>query len=158
MIMTKKITTSSIVIFHKDTWLYNAQGTSGDRVVILRDGYEPREPLEAWNDEVLNLEDGLTFLLQDTCPNFFCDKHDEPGEHDIVGAHVLLSPAEHDIRTGEEVFLIPLCRSCNSSGPDKDIYLTRDTPALRLIWNVTDVERTHADRIIRRNTGRSTLV
>ena len=44
-------------------------------------------------------------------------------------------------QTGEEVYIVSLCNSCNTSGPDMDIVLDEDVAGLRLIWNESDVKK-----------------
>jgi hypothetical protein len=131
-----RTTESPVTIFHAGTRLYNAKGTTGDRVVNLSsyDKIEARNLLEAWQD--------LTgSILPIECPNKCCAAKNKNARFNLVGAHVLKSHAEHDIRTGEEVYIVPLCNSCNTSGSDMDIVLDEDLAGLRLIWNESDVKK-----------------
>lgn len=107
----------------KGDCFYNAAGTSDSLVEI--DG-EEYIPIEAW--EEATGKDRPT-----ACPNHFC-KAKTKNDKEIVGAHVIREYQEEAIVEGQTCYIIPLCKSCNSSGVDKDIMLTRDVPIIELEW------------------------
>ena len=109
------------------TQLWNAPKTSGDVIRVLDSSGEViREysvMLEAWEEITGESREEIA-----VCPNEECEGEDP---EDLVGAHVLEYPQDK-LRKGGEVLLIPLCRGCNSSGPDKTIILDRDITAVVL--------------------------
>lgn len=111
------------VMAKKGDCFYNAPGTSDSLVEI--DGAE-YIPIEAW--EEATGKDRPT-----VCPNFFC-KAETKNDKQILGAHVLIDYQEEDISDGQICYIIPLCKSCNSSKINKDIMLKRDIPIIELEW------------------------
>lgn len=107
----------------KGDFFYNAPGTSDSIVEI--DG-EEYYPIDAW-------EEATGEDRPSSCPNHFC-KAKTKNDKLIVGAHVISEYQEEDISDGQTCYIIPLCKSCNSSGIDKDIKLKRDIPIIELVW------------------------
>ena len=124
----------SVVSFPKGRRFYNAIGTIGDRVVVMNnsDKIKPKELLEAWQEET-------QCSLPSVCPNKHCT-----GKNDrfyLVGAHVLTSPATSKIQNGDIVYIVPICRSCNSSEAQKEIELIEEVKGLCLVWDQSDVKK-----------------
>lgn len=107
----------------KGDCFYNAPGTSDSIVEI--DG-EEYYPIDAW-------EEATGEDRPSSCPNHFC-KAKTKNDKLIVGAHVISEYQEEDISDGQTCYIISLCKSCNSSGIDKDIILKRDIPIIELVW------------------------
>lgn len=109
-----------------DLPLYNAMGSSEDRVIYDNVEYDSTM-VNAW--EVLT--GSSKEQIGNKCCNKFCESENPD---DLVGAHVVLSKPTQKLQPNEEFYIVPLCRSCNSSGPNKKIELRCRVKAARLCW------------------------
>lgn len=106
--------------------LYNAIGSSGDKVI-----YEGVE----YNSTIINAWEVLTGSSREQIGNRCCNAFCTSGNpSDLVGAHVVLSQPVQVLQPNEEFYIVPLCRSCNSSGLGKNIQLRCQVSAARLRW------------------------
>ncbi len=106
--------------------LYNAIGSSGDKVI-----YEGVE----YNSTIINAWEVLTGSSREQIGNRCCNAFCTSGNpSDLVGAHVVLSQPVQVLQPNEEFYIVPLCRSCNSSGLGKNIQLRCAVKAARLRW------------------------
>lgn len=109
-----------------DLPLYNAIGSSGDKVIYEGIEYDSTM-INAW--EVLT--GSSTVQIGGQCCNQHCtSSHPD----DLVGAHVVLSQPTQALQPDEEFYIVPLCRGCNSSGPGKNIQLRCAVRAARMSW------------------------
>lgn len=106
--------------------LYNAIGSSGDKVIYEGVEYDSTM-INAWEA----LTGSSTKQIDYQCCNNNCTSGDPS---DLVGAHVVLSPPVQALQPNEEFYIVPLCRSCNSSGSRKNIQLRCQVRAARLCW------------------------
>lgn len=107
------------------TKLYNAKNTSGDSVTYNGKKY----------DSMIELWEELTGEWSFSCVNEKCQSNKDIFDVDnIVGAHVVTSKLHTDLKSGDEVLIIPLCKSCNNYHNEDEIVLENDTKAVVLIW------------------------
>lgn len=110
--------------FQNGTQLYNANGTDGD--IIKINGTEFEDAIDAWKEYC-----GKAVKIE-KCPNAECTS-DAPS--DIVGAHVVKNSWDVDVKRGDKIYIIPLCRGCNSAGDKKKIRLNKTVEGLSLIFD-----------------------
>lgn len=109
-----------------DLPLYNAIGSSGDKIIYNREEYDSTM-INAW--EVLT--GSSTVQIGGKC----CNKHCTSSKpDDLVGAHVVLSRPTQALQPNEKFYIVPLCRSCNSSKLKQRIELRCDVKAARMRW------------------------
>ena len=119
-------TDNSVVTLKKGTRLRNAEGTTGDTVKY--NGKDYAKMIELWED--------ATEDVAVSCSNKYCQCDDlDIGIYDIVGAHVVKDGNNTNIKRGDEVLIIPLCKSCNHYHNGDAIVLKEDTKAVALKWN-----------------------
>ena len=112
------------VNFEKGSLVFNAEGTSNG--IVRFNGVE-FDAIEVWD----MYAEGT---IPTACTNKCCVAKTDKEKHNIVGAHVLIHKSEGDIQSGQTCYIIPLCNSCNVSGPDAYIELRRDIEAIKLKW------------------------
>lgn len=109
-----------------DLPLYNAIGSSGDKVIYEGTEYDSTM-IDAW--------EALTGVSRKQIGGLCCNKYcNLKNRKDLVGAHVVLSQPVQALQPNEEFYIVPLCRSCNSSGPQKQIKLNCAVKAPRMRW------------------------
>lgn len=106
--------------------LYNAIGSSGDKII-----YNGKE----YDSTMINAWEVLTGSSRVQIGGKCCNKHCTSSEpDDLVGAHVVLSQPTQALQPNEEFYIVPLCRSCNSSKLKQRIELRCDVKAARMRW------------------------
>ena len=115
-----RISKKDIDVFSKGTELFNAPITTGDKINDLGQ-VRLEKPLEAWERKI-----GDVHMLIKSCPNEYCESENPK---DFVGAHVVREKQKQKLRDNQDVYIIPLCRSCNSAGIDKKIRLSKSVEA-----------------------------
>jgi hypothetical protein len=119
-------TYNSVVTLKKGTRLRNAKGTTGDTIEC--DGKDYGNMIELWED--------ATEDVAVSCSNKYCQCDDlDIGIYDIVGAHVVKDGNNTNIKRGDKVLIIPLCKSCNHYHNEDAIILKEDTKAVVLKWD-----------------------
>ena len=84
---------------------------------------------------MIELWEELTGEWSFSCVNEKCQSNKDIFDVDnIVGAHVVTSKLHTDLKSGDEVLIIPLCKSCNNYHNEDEIVLENDTKAVVLIW------------------------
>ncbi len=114
-------TRAKIRLFSKGDTFYNAANTSKDKLAIAG------KLLNMSNINAWSLLTGINIQSRPKCPNVNC-KAQNP--YDLVGAHVVIDPKKTNVQSGDTLYLIPICRSCN--GRNAPIVLGTDLPALVL--------------------------
>ncbi|WP_314595689.1 hypothetical protein [uncultured Selenomonas sp.] len=110
----------------KGTKLYNAKNTSGDSVTYNGKIY----------DTMIDLWEELTKDVAVSCTNENCQSNNDIFDFDdIVGAHVVTSKLHTNLKSGDEVLIIPLCKKCNHYHNEDAIVLKEDTKAVVLKWD-----------------------
>ena len=116
-----QMTGAHYILLPKGTVVYNAKDTTDDEVY-----YERR-----WYGSMIHLWKELTGVPDPDCCNADCPHRND----DIVGGHVVREDASRVLTSGDEVLIVPLCKSCNHCTNDDPIELARDTWAVVLTWD-----------------------
>lgn len=109
-----------------NTRLYNAVGTSGDKVIFEGNKYDT-SMVSTWE----TISGSSITQIGSKCVNSCCNS---TNPYDLVGAHVVMDPGKQNIDHGDIFYLIPLCRGCNSSGAAKKIVLRCNVAVPILQW------------------------
>jgi hypothetical protein len=113
----------------KGSRLYNAIGTSNDKIVYRGKEYTP-SMVHTWE----TLSGQSKEQIGEVCVNQNCVARTYEMKKDLVGAHVTTADLGRNIQSGDIVYLIPLCRSCNSTRKRLDIILRCDVLSPAMEW------------------------
>ena len=110
--------------------LYNATGTSHDNIIYNGVEYDPTM-IDTWAIFTGQSKEQIGNI----CVNQNCVASTNIKKRDLVGAHVTVEDLGRDVQSGDVVYLIPLCRSCNSTGRGLNIVLRCDVRSPAMKWH-----------------------